>query len=758
MLRTPGLKVHYERVEWNYAPSQPPRARVVRDFPARFAVHCRRSQFSAVAIIRGPSIAELAINAVQSDIKSKNETIDQLCVNTIRTLAMDAVQAANSGHPGTPMALAPVVYCLWQRILRFDPSHPIWPNRDRFVLSIGHASMLLYAMLHLSEVRAVNPKYETLGQLSVTLEDIKRFRQLDSKCPGHPEYRWTSGVETTTGPLGQGLATSVGMALAERWLASYFNRPGFELFDYDIYALCGDGCMMEGISGEAASLAGHLNLNNLCWIYDNNHITIEGNTALAYSDDVATRFIGLGWNVTRVGDANDLEMLERAFRTFKNTSDRPTLIIVDSHIAYGAPNKQDTSAAHGEPLGEEEIRLAKRNYGWPPDAKFSIPDVVREHFQEGIEARGLALHQAWWAKFEEYRRRYPELADQGYRMLRRELPDGWDKEFPTFSADGKGLATRDSSGQALNALATRVPWLLGGSADLGPSCKTRLTLDGAGDFSAQNSAGRNLHFGIREHAMGAILNGLSLSKIRPFGSGFLIFSDYGRAAIRLSALMEIPVIYVFTHDSIGVGEDGPTHQPVEHLASLRAIPGLITLRPADANETVEAWRVIAEFRHEPVALILTRQAVPTLDQTKNAAAEGVRRGAYILADADDRRPQVLLLATGSEVALCLEAYETLKAEGIKARVVSMPSWELFEHYCRDHPDYREQVLPESVAARVSVEKASTLGWAGYVGRRGHSIGMETFGASAPLKELQKKFGFTPENVVVAAKQQIARAS
>ena len=656
------------------------------------------------------------------------------------------------------MALAPVVYCLWQRILRFDPSHPIWPNRDRFVLSIGHASMLLYAMLHLSEVRAVNPKYETLGQLSVTLEDIKRFRQLDSKCPGHPEYRWTSGVETTTGPLGQGLATSVGMAFAERWLASYFNRPGFELFDYDIYALCGDGCMMEGISGEAASLAGHLNLNNLCWIYDNNHITIEGNTALAYSDDVATRFIGLGWNVTRVGDANDLEMLERAFRTFKNTSDRPTLIIVDSHIAYGAPNKQDTSAAHGEPLGEEEIRLAKRNYGWPPDAKFSIPDVVREHFQEGIEARGLALHQAWWAKFEEYRRRYPELADQGYRMLRRELPDGWDKEFPTFSADGKGLATRDASGQALNALATRVPWLLGGSADLGPSCKTRLTLDGAGDFSAQNSAGRNLHFGIREHAMGAILNGLSLSKIRPFGSGFLIFSDYGRAAIRLSALMEIPVIYVFTHDSIGVGEDGPTHQPVEHLASLRAIPGLITLRPADANETVEAWRVIAEFRHEPVALILTRQAVPTLDQTKNAAAEGVRRGAYILADADDRRPQVLLLATGSEVALCLEAYETLKAEGIKARVVSMPSWELFEHYCRDHPDYREQVLPESVAARVSVEKASTLGWAGYVGRRGHSIGMETFGASAPLKELQKKFGFTPENVVVAAKQQIARAS
>ena len=655
------------------------------------------------------------------------------------------------------MALAPVVYCLWQRILRFDPSHPIWPNRDRFVLSIGHASMLLYAMLHLSEVRAVNPKYETLGQLSVTLEDIKRFRQLDSKCPGHPEYRWTSGVETTTGPLGQGLATSVGMAFAERWLASYFNRPGFELFDYDIYALCGDGCMMEGISGEAASLAGHLNLNNLCWIYDNNHITIEGNTALAYSDDVATRFIGFGWNVTRVGDANDLEMLERAFRTFKNTSDRPTLIIVDSHIAYGAPNKQDTSAAHGEPLGEEEIRLTKGHYGWPSDARFLVPDTVREHFQNGIGARGSALHQAWWTKFEEYRRRYPELAEQGYRMLRRELPDGWDDGWPTFSANAKGVATRDASGQALNVLAKRVPWLIGGSADLGPSCKSRLTFDGAGDFSAENPAGRNLHFGIREHAMGAILNGLSLSKIRPFGSGFLIFSDYGRAAIRLSALMEIPVIHIFTHDSIGVGEDGPTHQPVEHLASLRAIPGLITLRPADANEAVEAWRVIAEFRHEPVALILTRQAVPTLDRTKYAAADGVRRGAYVLADADDGRPQVLLLATGSEVALCIEAYEMLKTQGIKARVVSMPSWEMFEHYCRDHPEYREQVLPESVNARVSVEKASTLGWAQYVGRRGHSIGMETFGASAPLKELQKKFGFTPENVVAAAKRQIARA-
>jgi transketolase len=683
------------------------------------------------------------------------DKMDALAVNTIRTLAMDAVQQANSGHPGTPMALAPVVYCLWQRVLRFDPDHPIWPNRDRFVLSAGHASMLLYAMLHLTGVKAVNPKYETLGEASVTLEDIRRFRQLDSKCAGHPEYRWTSGVETTTGPLGQGLATSVGMAIAERWIASYFNRPGFDLFDYDVYALCGDGCMMEGISSEAASLAGHLKLSNLCWIYDNNHITIEGNTALAYSDDVATRFVGYGWNVTRVGDANDLTMLERAFDTFKRTSDRPTLIIVDSHIAYGAPNKQDTSAAHGEPLGAEEIRLAKRHYGWPEDEPFHVPAGVREHFRDGFGARGQALHREWWSKFEEYRRTYPELADQGYRMLKRELPDGWNADWPVFPASGTGVATRDSSGQVLNAVARGVPWLIGGSADLTPSCKTRLTVDGAGDFSAENPSGRNLHFGIREHAMAAILNGLSLSKIRPFGSGFLIFSDYGRPAIRLSALMEIPVIHIFTHDSIGVGEDGPTHQPVEHLASLRAIPGLITLRPADANEVVEAWRVIMQLRHEPVALILTRQAVPTFDRTKYASADGLKRGAYVLADAADGRPDVLLLATGSEVTTCLDAYERLGSEGIKARVVSMPSWELFERYCRTFPQYRDEVLPERVTARVSVEKAATLGWSRYVGSHGDSIGMETFGASAPLKELQQKFGFTVDHVVNAAKQQIA---
>jgi transketolase len=690
-------------------------------------------------------------------MRQSQQDIDQLCINTIRTLAMDAVQQAHSGHPGAPMALAPVVYCLWQRFLRFDPDHPIWPNRDRFVLSAGHASMLLYAMLHLTGVRAVNPKYEVLGELSVPLDDIKRFRQLDSKCPGHPEYRWTSGVETTTGPLGQGVATSVGMAIAARWGASYFDRPGFDMFDYDVYALCGDGCMMEGISSEAASLAGHLKLANLCWIYDNNHITIEGHTGLTYSDDVATRFIGYGWNVTRVGDANDLEMLERAFTTFKATTDRPTLIIVDSHIAYGAPNKQDTSAAHGEPLGEEEIRLTKGCYGWPEEAQFLVPDGVREHFQAGVGARGRALHAAWWAKFEAYRRRYPELAENGYRMLRRELPDKWDQALPTFPADATGMATRDTSSQVLNVLAKNVPWLLGGSADLAPSCKTRLMFEEAGDFSAENPAGRNLHFGIREHAMGAMLNGLSLSKIRPFGSGFLIFSDYARGAIRLSALMEIPVIHIFTHDSIGVGEDGPTHQPVEQLASLRAIPGLITLRPADANEVVEAWRVIMPFRHEPVALILTRQALPTLDRSKYASAAGVQRGAYILADADDGKPEVLFLSSGSEVALCIDAYEQLKVEGIKARVVSMPSWEIFEYYCRQHPEYREHVLPAAVTARVSVEQASTLGWARYVGTTGHTIGMETFGASAPLKALQRKFGFTPESIVAAAKAQVAQA-
>jgi transketolase len=678
--------------------------------------------------------------------------LDQLCVNTIRTLSMDAVQQANSGHPGTPMAMAPVAYCLWQRFLRFDPADPIWADRDRFVLSAGHASMLLYSMLHLTGVKAVNPSYEVPGDPSVTLDDIKHFRQLDSKCPGHPEYRWTSGVETTTGPLGQGVANSVGMAIAGKWLAAHYNRPGFEMFNYRVYALCGDGCLMEGISGEAASIAGHLKLSNLCWIYDNNHITIEGNTALAFSEDVATRFLGYGWNVTRVGDANDLEMLERAFQTFQKTTDRPTLIIVDSHIGYGAPTKQDTHGAHGEPLGEDEIKAAKRFYGWPEDAKFLVPDGVYQHFQQGIGARGKELSQAWKAKFKEYQGQHPELADHLRRMQRRELPEGWDKNLPTFPPDPKGLASRDSSGKVLNAFAKNIPWLIGGAADLAPSTKTRLTFDGAGDFEAVTYGGRNFHFGIREHAMGAILNGMSLSKVRPFGSGFLIFSDYGRAPIRLAAIMEIPVIYIFTHDSIGVGEDGPTHQPVEQIASLRAIPGLVVLRPCDANEVLEAWKVVLQFKHHPAVLILSRQALPTFDRSKYGAAD-VKRGAYVLADVAGGKPDVILMATGSEVPLCVEAFEKLKGEGIKARVVSMPSWELFE---QQDVKYRETVLPPEVTARVAVEQASTFGWARYLGTTGRCIAMHTFGASAPLKELLKKFGFTPDKVVAAAKEQLGK--
>ena len=673
-----------------------------------------------------------------------------LAINTIRTLSMDAVQAANSGHPGTPMALAPVGYTLWQRHLRFDPADPLWPDRDRFVLSAGHASMLLYSLLHLTGVKAVNAKYESLGTPTVSLDDIKKFRQIDSKTPGHPEYRWTSGIETTTGPLGQGAANSVGMAIAQRWLAEHFNRPGHDLFTYRTYAILGDGCVMEGISTEAASLAGHLKLSNLCWIYDNNGITIEGHTNLAFSEDVATKFIGLGWNVTRVSDANDLHLLERAFGVFEATHDRPTLIIVDSIIGFGAPTKADTHGAHGEPLGEEEIRLTKKGYGWPEDAKFLVPDGVREHFDAGIGKRGKGLRDAWFAQLAKYKAEHPDLADHLDRMQKRELPEGWDKNLPTYPADKKGKASRDSSGEVLNALAKNIPWLMGGAADLAPSTKTRLTFAGAGEMSA-TQAGRNFHFGVREHAMGAILNGLSLCKVRPFGSGFLIFSDYGRTPIRLAAIMEIPVIYVFTHDSIGVGEDGPTHQPIEQLVSLRAIPGLIVLRPCDANEVVEAWKVVMQMKHEPVCLIMSRQALPTLDRTKYASAEGVAKGAYVLADAPGGKPEVLLLSTGSEVSLCIDAHEQLVAAGIRSRVVSMPSWEIFEHYCNKHPEYREQVLPSSVTARVSVEQASTFGWGEYVGLQGRRIGMKTFGASAPLKELQKKFGFSVEAVVEAAK-------
>ena len=682
------------------------------------------------------------------DLATNLHNIDQLSINTIRTLSMDAVQQANSGHPGTPMALAPLAYCLWQRFLRYDPEDPIWPNRDRFVLSNGHASMLLYSLLHLAGVKAVDPNYETLGELAVKLDDIKRFRQLDSKCPGHPEYRLVSGVETTTGPLGQGVGNSVGMAISERWLASYFNKPGFEMFNYRVYAICGDGDMMEGVSSEAASLAGHLKLSNLCWLYDNNRITIEGKTDLAFSEDVATRFLGYGWNVARVGDANDLDLIQKEIEISLATTDRPTLIIVDSHIAYGSPHKQDTKEAHGEALGEEEVRLTKRAYGWPEDAKFLIPDGVKENFAEGIGKRGRELRSAWDTLFERYKKEQPVLADQLHRMQRRLLPDGWDKDLPTFPADAKGLATRESSSKVQNQLAKNVPWLIGGSADLAPSTKTLIS--GGGDFEAGNYSGRNFHFGIREHAMCSILNGMSLSKIRAYGSGFLIFSDYSRPPMRLAALMEIPVIYIFTHDSIGLGEDGPTHQPVEQLASLRAMPGFIVIRPADANEVTESWKVVMQLRHEPAALVLTRQAIPTFDRTKYAASSGVAKGAYILADPPGgAKPNLILMGTGSEVSICLAVYEQLTGQGEKVRVVSMPSWELFEN---QKPEYRESVLPSDVTARIAVEQGSTLGWSQYVGHAGKVIGMKTFGASAPLKELLKHFGFTPDAVLAAARE------
>jgi transketolase len=678
-----------------------------------------------------------------------DDKLAQLAINTIRTLSMDAVQQANSGHPGTPMALAPLVYTLWNRVLRFDPRDPIWPNRDRFVLSNGHASMLLWSLLHLTKTQAVDADYEQVGQPAVSLEDIRRFRQLDSKAPGHPEYRWTSGVETTTGPLGQGVATSVGMAIAEKWLADRYNRPGFEVFGYNIYAVCGDGCMMEGISAEAASLAGHLGLDNLCWIYDNNHITIEGNTRITFTEDIEARFLGYGWNVLRVGDANDIERIEHALDVFRQTPGRPTFIVLDTHIGYGSPHKQDTAAAHGAPLGEEEIRLSKRFYGWPEDAKFLVPDGIYEHFAAGIGARGAEARQAWTDLFAAYRAKYPELATEVDQMQRRELPAGWDRDLPVFPADPKGMAGRDASGKVLNVLARNIPWFLGGSGDLAPSNKTSLTGEGTGDLQAATPGGRNLHFGIREHAMAAIVNGLSLSKLRAFGATFFIFCDYARPAIRLSALMELPTIFVFTHDAMGDAEDGPTHQPIEQLASLRAIPGLITLRPGDANEVVEAYRTLMPLRHEPVVLALSRQALPTLDRSKYAAASGVARGAYVLGDAPGGDPEVMLIATGSELSLAVQAHEQLIAEGIRSRVVSMPSWEIFEQQTQA---YRDSVLPPKVTARVAIEQASTFGWERYVGGAGRVIGMHTFGASAPLAELQRKFGFEPDLVVAAARE------
>jgi transketolase len=679
-------------------------------------------------------------------------SIEQIAINTMRTLAIDAVEKANSGHPGTPMSMAPVVYTLWQDFLRFDPADPIWPNRDRFVLSAGHASMLLYSILHLTGVKAVDSKYQVGGTPAVSLDDIKKFRQLDSKCAGHPEYRWTSGVEATTGPLGQGVANSVGMAMAAQWQAKYFNQPDAKLFDFDVYALAGDGCMMEGISSEAASFAGHLGLSNLCWIYDSNTITIDGHTDITYSEDVAARFRAYQWNVIEVSDPNDLAQVRQAFETFKRTEDKPTLIIIHSQIGYGAPKKQNSPDAHGEALGPEEVKGAKRSYGWPEDAQFLVPDGVIEHFAAGIGQRGRQLREAWQKMASDYQVKNAEQARHLMQMQKRELPQGWDKDIPVFPADEKGIASRESSAKVLNAIAKNVPWFIGGAADLAKSTKTALKWEGSGSFS-HDQVGANINYGIREHAMGAIANGLALSKIRTFDSTFLIFSDYMREPIRLSSLMEIPLIHIFTHDSIGVGEDGPTHQPIEQLACLRAIPGMYVFRPADANEVAEAWRWTMQQTHHPVCLIMSRQNLPTFDRTKYGAASGVAKGAYILADAEGGKPDVLLIATGSEVALCVKAHEEMKAKGVKSRVVSMPSWELFE---KQDQAYKDSVLPPDVNARVAVEQAAAFGWEKFVGRTGKVIAMNTFGSSAPLKDLLTKFGFTADKIAEAAMEQIAQ--
>jgi transketolase len=697
--------------------------------------------------------AILRVPASRAGENVSEQNLDQLCINTIRTLSIDAVQQANSGHPGAPMGLAPVVYSLWQYFLNYDPADPLWPNRDRFVLSAGHASMLLYSTLHLAGVRAVNTKGEVQKELSVPLDEIKRFRQLGSRTPGHPESHLTTGVETTTGPLGQGVGNSVGMAIAGKWLANHFNKPGLELFNFRVYAVCGDGDIMEGVAGEAASLAGHLQLGNLCWIYDNNRVTLDGPASWSFSEDVMTRFVGYGWNVTRVADANDLLQLSRGYQEFIKHHDRPTLIVVDSHIGYGSPHKQDSYEAHGEPLGEAEIKLAKKNYGWPEDAKFLVPEGVYAHFQEGIGTRGAQNHAKWNAVFIEYSKKYPELAEQLVRMQQRQLPDGWDKNLPTFSADAKGMATRESSGKVLNALAQNIPWMVGGSADLAKSNKTNLTFEGAGEFFPGEFAGRNVHFGVREHGMGAATNGMCLTGLRAFSATFFNFSDYMRASMRLAALMEIPVLFIFTHDSIGVGEDGPTHQPVEQLAAFRAMPNMLVVRPGDANEVTEAYKAVLRHTHGPSTLVFSRQAMPTLDRTKYAPASGVAKGAYVLADAVGGKAEVILMASGSELQLAVGAYEKLKTEGIKARVVSMPCWELFE---AQDAAYKESVLPSSVTARVSVEMASTLGWERYVGMKGKAIGMHSFGASAPLKDLLKNFGFDADIVVAAAKEVLGR--
>ncbi len=690
--------------------------------------------------------------AVSEQVLATGQQLDTLCINTIRTLAIDAVQQANSGHPGAPMGLAPVAYCLWQQYLRYDPEQPLWPNRDRFVLSAGHASMLLYAILHLTGVRKAEDDKIT-NEPSVSLDDIKHFRQLNSRTPGHPESHITTGVETTTGPLGQGCGNSVGMAMASKWLGARFNKPGFEIFDFNVWTICGDGDLMEGVASEAASLAGHLKLSNLCWIYDHNQVTLDGPANWSFTEDVATRFVGYGWNVTRVADANDLEMLGRAYDCFLKTNDRPTLIIVDSHIGYGSPHKQDSYEAHGEPLGVDEVKLVKKFYGWPEDAKFYVPDGVYENFKQGVGKRGAELHAGWEKKYAEYAKQFPDLAAELNDIQGRRLPEGWDKNLPTFPADAKGVASRESSGKVLNALAQNIPWLIGGSADLAKSNKVELKMPGAGDFQAHSYGGRNFHFGVREHAMAAAATGMAMSRLRVFNATFFNFTDYMKPSMRLAALMEVPVLYVMTHDSIGVGEDGPTHEPIEQLAGLRAMPNMLVLRPGDANEVTEAWKVAIQQKNRPATFVLSRQTLPTLDRTKYASAAGTAKGAYVVADADGGKPEVILMGTGSELALCIEAYEKLKAEGIKARVVSMPSFELFEE---QDAAYKESVLPSAVTARVSVEMASTFGWARYTGLKGRNIGMDQFGASAPIKDLLKHFGFTVDRVVEAAHAVIGR--
>ncbi len=680
------------------------------------------------------------------------DKIDELAINTIRTLSIDAIQKANSGHPGTAMDAAPTAYTLWQQFLRYDPKAPHWINRDRFVLSAGHASMLLYSLIHLAGIEADESSYHKKGGEAVSLKDIESFREEGSRCPGHPEYGWTTGVESTTGPLGQGVATSVGMAMAGKWLGETYNKPDFDLFDFNVYALCGEGCLMEGVGSEAASLAGHLKLSNLCWIFDNNNVTIDGHTNITFTEDVAKRFDAYGWNVLHVSSANDLGELAAAYNAFLTTDDKPTIIIVHSHIGYGSPGKHDTPAAHGEPLGPEEVRRTKEFLGFDPNKFFVVPDGVRQHFTTHMGQRGADARAKWEKLFADYAKKHPDEAAQIDLIRGRGLPKGWDSDIPSFAPDPKGIATREASGKVLNAIAAKVPWILGGAADVAGSTKVILDYPDAGEFQPYGQlgdySGHNLRYGIREHAMCALVNGMVLTGLQAYASCYLIFTDYARGAIRLSSLMDLPVLYIFTHDSISLGQDGPTHQPIEQMVSLRAIPGMMVIRPADANETVEAYRLVMPLTNRPVALILSRQALPIFDRSKLAPASGLAKGAYVLADADDGKPDVILIGTGSEVSLCLEARDLLAKDKIKARVVSMPCRELFD--AQDEA-YRESVLPSAITARVTVEEASPIGWDRYAGPKGVVLGMHTFGLSAPLKVVSEHFGFTPERVAAAAR-------